>query len=227
MKKQVPENPAENRTGGLNWLAVVTALTVTCYLTSNIMAVKVVEIGGYAWFDAGTIVFPLAYMLGDVFTEIWGFKTARKVIFLTFLCNAFLIFCTSIGILLPSPDYNAEITEAYALIFSYTPRILIASLVGFLTGELSNSWVMTAVKKLTKGKYLFIRTILSSAVGYIFDTVLFVIIAFAGTAPTKDIISMIVVQYVVKLLIEAVFATPFAYGAVAFLKKKVGDRSDV
>ena len=156
MKKQVPENPAENRTGRLNWLAIVTALTVTCYLTSNIMAVKVVEIGGTAWFDAGTIVFPLAYMLGDVLTEIWGFKTARKVIFLTFLCNAFLIVCTAIGILLPSPDYNAEITEAYRLIFSYTPRILIASLVGFLAGEISNSWVMAVVKKLTKGKYLFV-----------------------------------------------------------------------
>jgi len=223
MKKQVPENPAENRTGHLNWLAIVTALTVTCYLTSNIMAVKVVEIGGTAWFDAGTIVFPLAYMLGDVLTEIWGFKTARKVIFLTFLCNAFLIVCTAIGILLPSPDYNAEITEAYRLIFSYTPRILIASLVGFLAGEISNSWVMAVVKKLTKGKYLFIRTILSSAVGYVFDTVLFVLIAFLGTAPAKDIVSMIVVQYVAKLAIEAVFATPMAYGAVAFLKKKVGE----
>ena len=82
---------------------------------------------------------------------------------------------------------------------------------------------MSVVKKLTKGKYLFVRTILSSAVGYVFDTVLFVLIAFLGTAPAKDIVSMIVVQYVAKLAIEAVFATPMAYGAVAFLKKKVGE----
>lgn len=225
MNGQVPENPVKNRviSGDFNWLVIIAALTATCYMTANIMAVKLVEVGGRAWFDAGTITFPLAYMLGDVLTEIWGFRTARKVIVLTFFCNLMLVVCTYIGVFLPSPGYTADVTNAYELIFTVTPRILGASLVAFLAGEISNAWVMALMKKATKGRFLFLRTITSSAVGYIFDTVLFVILAFAGTAPLEDIISMIVVQYIAKLAIEAVFSTPLAYGAVAFLKRKVDD----
>lgn len=220
MKNQVSENPAKNRE--FNYLTIITALMVACYLTSNIMAVKLIDIGGITSFDAGTITFPLAYMLGDVLTEIWGFKTSRKVIFLTFFCNIFLIAFTFLGVCLPAPDYMAEINSAYAMIFSYTPRILIASLVAFIFGEISNAWVMEKVKLMTKGKYLFIRTILSSAVGYAFDTVIFVIIGYWGNVPFEDIVSMIVLQYIVKMLIESLCSTPLAYGFVAFLKKKVG-----
>lgn len=222
MIKQVPENPAKNRNDNSIWLVVVAALTVTCYITANIMAVKMVEIGGKAWFDAGTITFPIAYMLGDVLTEIWGFKTARKIILLTFVCNFILVVCTYIGVFLPSPEYMSEVTQAYSVIFTYTPRILAASLIAFVAGQISNAWVMSAVKKMTKGKYLFVRTITSSAVGYIFDTGVFVLIAYIGTAITEDIVSMIVVQYIAKLAIEAIFSTPLAYGAVAFLKRKAG-----
>ena len=108
------------------------------------------------------------------------------------------------------------------MIFTYAPRILAASLIAFVAGQISNAWVMSAVKKMTKGKYLFVRTITSSAVGYIFDTGVFVLIAYIGTAITEDIVSMIVVQYIAKLAIEAMFSTPLAYGAVAFLKRKAG-----
>lgn len=221
MNNQVSENPVKNRNDNFNWLVIVSALTVTCYVTANIMAVKMVEVGGRAWFDAGTITFPLAYMLGDVLTEIWGFKTARKVIILTFVCNLILVVCTYIGVFLPSPGYASDVTEAYSTIFTYTPRILAASLAGFLSGQISNAWVMSLMKKVTKGKYLFARTITSSAVGYVFDTVFFVTIAFIGTALPEDLISMIVVQYITKLVIEAIFSTPLAYGSVAFLKRKV------
>ena len=223
MKKQVPENPAKNRMSQADWLTLVAALTVTCYITANIMAVKLVEIGGRAWIDAGTITFPLAYMLGDVLTEIWGFKTARKVIFLTFLCNLILVGCTFIGVFLPAPDYMAETQAAYAQIFTVTPRILFASLAAFLAGELSNAWAMVAIKRVTRGKYLFVRTIGSSMVGYVFDTVLFVLLAFWGTSPTSDLLTMILVQYTVKVLAEGIFSTPLAYGAIAFLKRKVGE----
>lgn len=208
---------------GFNYLVIVAALMVTCYLTANIMAVKLVNFWGMTWFDAGTITFPLAYMLGDVLTEIWGFKTARRVVLLTFFCNILLVVATTIGIFLPYPDYTAETALAYAAVFKVVPRILIASLVAFLGGEISNAWVMELIKKATKGKHLWLRTIGSSAVGYVFDTVLFVILAFAGTVPAKDLLSMIAAQYAVKLVIEAVGATPLAYGAVAFLKRKEAD----
>ncbi len=222
MEKQVPENPVKNRGGQVDWLAVVTALTVTCYLTANLMAVKLVEVGGHAWWDAGTVTFPLAYMLGDVLTEIWGFKTARRVVWLTFFCNLIMVGATYIGVFLPAPDYMAQTQAAYSAIFTVTPRILFASLAAFLAGELSNAWVMAAVKRLTKGKYLFVRTISSSAVGYAFDTVIFVLLAFAGVTPAGDLITMTAAQYLTKLLAESIFSTPLAYGFIAFLKRKAG-----
>lgn len=217
MKKQVSENPSKNR--DWNSLVIVSSLLVSIYIAANAMAVKVISIGGISIFDAGTITFPAAYMLGDVLTEVWGFKTARKVIWLTFFCNIIFVLCTAIGLILPAPDYMKETTNAYAIVFGYVPRIIIASLIGFLFGELSNSFVMEKIKKITNGRFLWIRTIGSSAVGYIFDTVLFVIIAFAGTAPWFDLFTMIAIQYIAKLLIEALFGTPLAYAVIGKIKK--------
>lgn len=218
MNKQVSENPAKNR--DWNSLVIISSLLAAIYIASNAMAVKVISIGGISLFDAGTITFPAAYMLGDVLTEVWGFKTAKKVIWLTFFCNIIFVLCTALGLFLPAPDYMKETTDAYAIVFGYVPRIIIASLVGFLCGELSNSFVMEKLKKLTKGKLLWVRTIGSSAVGYIFDTVLFVIIAFAGTAPWFDLFTMITIQYVAKLLIEALAGTPLAYAVIAKIKSR-------
>lgn len=215
---QVSENPAKNR--DWNMLTIVTALLAAIYIASNAMAVKVIAIGDLALFDAGTITFPAAYMLGDVVTEIWGFKTAKKVIWLTFFCNLIFVLCTALGLILPAPDYMQATTDAYAIIFGYVPRIVIASLIGFLCGELSNAWVMAKMKKLTQGKHMWLRTIGSSAVGYIFDTVLFVIVAFGGTSPARDIFTMITIQYFAKLAIEALCGTPLAYAAVRFIKKR-------
>ncbi len=225
MNKQVSENPAKNR--GLTALTIVSALLATLYIASNAMAVKVIAIGDLALFDAGTITFPAAYMLGDVLTEVWGFKTAKKVIWLTFLCNLIFVLCTALGLVLPAPDYMEETTKAYAIIFGYVPRIVIASLAGFLCGELSNAFVMSKMKALTKGKYMWLRTIGSSAVGYIFDTVLFVLVAFWGTAPGKDLFSMITIQYGAKLLIEALCGTPLAYLAVHIIRKKERDKNGI
>ena len=117
-------------------LMAVTALFVTLYLVSNVMAVKVISIFGLFYFDAGTITFPFAYMLGDVLTEIWGFRTAKRVIWMTFFCNIFMVICTQIGVWLPSPDYLDVTANAYNHIFNYVPRIVLGSLVGFILGEL-------------------------------------------------------------------------------------------
>ena len=200
---------------------IVTVLFVMCYVVSNLMAVKVVSFFGLFYFDAGTITFPLAYMLGDVLTEMWGYRTARRTIILAFLCNIFVVVCTQIGVWLPSPDYLDPTAEAYNTVFSYVPRIVIASLTGFLLGELSNAWLMDKIKSKTKGRRLWVRTIGSSIVGYVFDTVPFVLIAFLGVLTTRDLILMMVSQYVMKLAIEALFGTPLAYAAVAYLRKRM------
>ena len=221
---KVSENPFKNRTGGDMPLMIVTALFVTLYLVSNVMAVKIISIFGYFYFDAGTITFPFAYMLGDVLTEIWGYRTARKVIWMTFVCNIILVICTQVGVWLPSPDYLDTTATAYNTIFTYVPRIVIGSLVGFLLGELSNAWLMERIKRITNGRRLWVRTIGSSVVGYLFDTLPFVLIAFVGVLTVRDLVLMILLQYVMKLSIEVLFGTPMAYAVIVFLKRKVRRR---
>lgn len=209
-----------NKNLNSNAFIVVVALFVTLYVVSNIMAVKVISLFGLFYFDAGTITFPFAYMLGDVLTEIWGYKTAKKVILTTFMCNIVVVLCTQIGVWLPSPDYLDITAQAYNTMFSYVPRIVVASLTGFLLGELSNAWLMDKIKRWTAGKRLWVRTIGSSAVAYVFDSLPFVLIAFAGVVSTHDLMMMIAFQYVSKLLIEVIFGTPMAYAAIAALKRK-------
>ena len=216
---KVSENPLKNRETDNLTLIIVTALFVTSYLVSNIMAVKVIGIFDLFYFDAGTITFPFAYMLGDVLTEIWGYRTARRTIILTLFCNILMVICTQIGVWLPSPDYLDATAAAYNTIFSYVPRIVLASLVGFLLGELSNAYIMDKIKRKTNGRHLWVRTIGSSMIGYVLDTVPFVLIAFAGTVTMRDLLLMIAMQYFMKLGIEALFGTPLAYATIAFLKK--------
>ena len=224
---KVSENPFKNRTDGNMPLMVVTALFVTLYLVSNVMAVKVISIFNLFYFDAGTITFPFAYMLGDVLTEIWGYRTTRKIIWMTFLCNIIMVVCTQIGVWLPSVDYLDPTATAYNTIFTYVPRIVLGSLAGFLLGELSNAWLMERIKIKTRGRFLWIRTIGSSIVGYLFDTLPFVLIAFAGVLTTRDILLMIAMQYFMKLAIEVFFGTPMAYAVIVFLKRKVYRKQDI
>lgn len=216
---KVSENPLKNRVRYSNALLIVSTAFVTLYLVSNIMAVKVIGLLDLFYFDAGTITFPFAYMLGDVLTEVWGFRTARKVIIMTFVCNVILVVCTQVGVWLPSPDYLSGTADAYNKVFTYVPRIVIGSLVGFLLGELSNAWVMERIKIKMKGRKLWVRTIGSSMVGYVFDSLPFVLIAFAGVVSTRDLMMMIALQYVVKLLIEVFFGTPMAYAAIKLIRK--------
>lgn len=215
---KVSENPFKTEQGSAMSLMVVSALFVTLYLVSNVMAVKVIDLFDFFYFDAGTITFPFAYMLGDVLTELWGYRTAKKVIWLTFFCNLLMVACTQIGVWLPSPDYLSETSMAYNHIFSYVPRIVLGSLVGFLLGELSNAWIMERIKLKMKGKRLWVRTIGSSMVGYLFDSLPFVLIAFLGTVSTHDLLAMIAFQYFSKLLIEALFGTPMAYAAIHWVR---------
>ena len=222
---KVSGNPLKNRKDNMNSaLMVVTALFVTLYLVSNIMAVKVIGLFNLFYFDAGTITFPFAYMLGDVLTEVWGYRTARRVIWLTLICNILLVACTQIGVWLPSPDYLAESETAYNTIFTYVPRIVLASLTGFLFGELLNARLMEKIKLKTRGRHLWIRTISSSAVAHIIDSLAFVLIAFAGTVSTKDLTMMVIFQYFSKLSIEVLFGTPMAYAAVHSIKQYIRRR---
>ncbi len=217
---KVPENPLKNRKED-SFLLAVSALLVMLYITSNVLAVKIISINGLSLFDAGTITFPFAYMLGDVLAEIWGYKTAKRVIIMTFVCNLAFIAFTSIAILLPYPEYMEETQRAFSRIFSYVPRIVFSSLISFLAGELVNAKVLVKIKEKQKSdKHLFIRTIGSSLAAYVFDTVLFVFLAFYGRVPFTALLSMIAIQYIAKMAIEASLGTPLAYALCSFIRKR-------
>lgn len=216
---KVSENPFKNRMSRQTLFLVTAVLFVTLYLISNIMAVKVIGLFDLFYFDAGTITFPFAFMLGDLLTELWGFKTTKRIIWLTFCCNILLVVCTQIGVWLPSPDYLDETAAAYNHLFNYVPRLVLGSLVGFLLGEISNAWLMEHIRKKMRGRRLWVRTIGSSAVAYLFDSLPFVLIGFLGVVSTHDLLMMILFQYCSKLLIESVFGTPMIYAALHWIKR--------
>ena len=218
---KVSENPFKNRMHSERMLMIVTALFVTLYLTSNIMAVKVIGLFDWFYFDAGTITFPFAYMLGDVLTELWGFRTAKRVIWLTLVCNVLLVICTLVGVWLPSPEYLSETAMAYNHVFNYVPRIVLGSLVGFFCGEMVNAWLMEKIKHKTRGRRFVMRAVLSSSVGYLADTIPFVLIAFVGVVSLRELLLMVAFQYIMKMVIECSFGTPMAYLFVRWHKRKL------
>ncbi|MBX9765088.1 queuosine precursor transporter [Patescibacteria group bacterium] len=190
---------------------------VTVLLISNIVSTKITDLGWFV-FDAGTLLFPLAYILGDVLTEVYGFAKARAVIWMGFFATFLLAFMTGIvGMLPPASDWPNQ--GAYEAILGATPRIVLASLIAYFLGSFVNAMILAKMKVLTAGKHLWARTIGSSVVAQGIDTVLFVTIAFWGILPNELLISIAVSNYVFKLGIE-MLATPVTYRAVAFLKKK-------
>ncbi|MBI4267532.1 MAG: queuosine precursor transporter [Chloroflexi bacterium] len=192
---------------------IIVALFVTCLITANIIAVKIISVGSF-FLPAAIIVFPLSYIFGDVLTEVYGYRWARKIIWLGFLCNLVFVVFAWIGQILPAAPFWAE-QEAYKTILGYTPRLLIASFSGYLVGEFANSLVLVKMKMLTRGRWLWSRTITSTVVGQGLDTALFITIAFVGTSSFVPL--MILYHWLAKTLIEAL-ATPLTYAIVNYLK---------
>jgi uncharacterized integral membrane protein (TIGR00697 family) len=212
-KSQNPEN------GYSIFFLLTTAIFITCLITANIIAVKLVDLFGLI-VPAGVVVFPISYIAGDVLTEVYGYRRARRVIWLGFLCNLIAVVAILIGgILPPAPFWDGE--EAYRRILFYSPRLLLASFIAYLVGEFSNSFVLAKMKIMTKGRWLFTRTIGSTLVGEGLDSLVFLTLAFVGTIPTSSLLLGIVTQWLVKSAYEAL-ATPLTYLVVNFLKRREG-----
>ena len=192
----------------------ITVLFVTCLLTANIIASKLVDFGPFI-LPAAVIIFPFSYIFGDILTEVYGYQQARKVIWLGFLCNLIFVIFAWLGQLLPPATFWTN-QGAYEAILGYTPRLLLASFLGYLAGEFSNSFVLAKMKIMTKGKWLWSRTISSTIVGEGLDSIIFIIVAFAGTPLFVAI--MILWHWLVKIAIEVIF-TPLTYVIVNYLKK--------
>jgi uncharacterized integral membrane protein (TIGR00697 family) len=194
---------------------IIAVVFVTCLITANTITVKVVNIWSFE-LPAAIFVFPLSYIFGDILTEVYGYQQARKIIWLGFACNLVFVFFAWIGQILPAASFWDK-QAAYESILGQIPRILAASFLGYLVGEFANSFVLARMKVLTRGRWLWSRTIGSTVVGQGLDTVIFITVAFAGTPSFVAI--MLLNHWLAKVIIEAA-ATPLTYRAVNYLKKK-------
>jgi hypothetical protein len=198
---------------------VVAAVFVTCLITANIIAVKLFSIGPLV-LPAGTIIFPISYIFGDVLTEVYGYSRARRVIWLGFGCNLLAVAAIWVAGLLPPAGFWTG-QAAYEQILGFTPRLLLASFAAYLVGEFTNSFVLAKMKIMTQGRWLWTRTISSTLVGEFFDSLIFITVAFAGVTPAGALPPIIATQWLAKSAYEIV-ATPLTYAVVNFLKRKEG-----
>jgi uncharacterized integral membrane protein (TIGR00697 family) len=201
------------------WFVFIVAIFISCLITANIAAVKLVEVFGFV-LPAGTIIFPISYIFGDVLTEVYGYRQARRVIWLGFFCNFIVVVVLWVGQVLPPASFW-DGQKAYERILGYTPRLLVASFLAYLVGEFANSFVLAKMKMATKGRWLWTRTIGSTLVGEGLDSLVFMTLAFVGTIPGVALFLAILTQWLVKSAYEAA-VTPLTYIVVNFLKRKEG-----
>ena len=201
---------------GYRYFDLIMALFVAVLLISNVASSKILELGPFT-FDGGTILFPISYIFGDILTEVYGYRRSRRVIWVGFGCAGLMagVFAL-VGALPPAAGWENQ--EAYEAILGTTPRIVLGSLIAYFAGEFSNSYTLAKMKILTRGRWLWTRTIGSTLVGEGVDTVLFVTIAFAGTLPWPLFWSIIVSNYIFKVGLEAAM-TPITYRLTNFLKR--------
>lgn len=201
------------------WLA---ASFIMAIIVSNIASNKMVSIGQIS-FDAGTILFPLSYIIGDIITEVYGFKRMRGLL----IKGIAMLVITSLTFwivgLLPAASYW-ELQGSYDAILGVVWRIVLASIIAIFVGELINSYVMARLKIAQKGKQLWLRLVGSSAIGSLVDTVIFSIIAFAGTIPNSALLQIIISVYVLKICVEVILS-PLTIRVIAYIKKR--DKSDI
>lgn len=199
------------------YLLPMSMLFTAVLLISNTVAVKITQIGPFT-FDAATLLFPIAYIFGDLLTEVYGYKTTRRIIRYAIYAQILMALVYAAVQYLPAAVFW-DAQASYESILGVVPRIVCASLIAFFAGELANAYIMSRMKVRSAGKYLWKRTISSTVVGQGIDTVLFVFIAFAGTMALPELYAMLVSNYIFKVAYE-IFATPLTYIAVDTLKKK-------
>lgn len=210
------------------WLPFITAVFVTSLLVANIIAVKLISVGPF-FLPAAILIFPVSYIFGDILTEVYGYATARRVIWIGFGCNLLAVFVFYLSVQLPPASFwragslesVAVSQRAYEAIFAATPRILVASFLAYLTGEFLNSFVLAKMKIATRGRHLWMRTIGSTVVGQLADSTLFILLAFYGTISLPELAAMVGSQWLLKSVYEALI-TPLTYLTVNLLKRAEG-----
>ena len=195
---------------------------VTVLLCTNLISAgKQVSVGGFI-FGAGVLFFPISYLFGDILTEVYGYARSRKVVWAGFAALAFAAVVTQVVLRLePAPKWTKQ--GAYEAVFGGFGRVAVASFLGFLCGEFANSFTLAKMKILTSGRWLWTRTIGSTIVGELVDSLVFYPVAFLGTPgwPLSRVLRILFTNYTLKVAWEVV-ATPLTYRIVGFLKRAEG-----
>ncbi len=192
---------------------------VVVLLISNLVAQKICAVGPFR-LSGAQLLFPLTYIFGDVFTEVYGYAASRRAIWIGFLASALLSVMGLVTVALPpAPDWDGQ--EAFGRVFGFVPRLVAASLAAFWAGEFTNAFVLAKLKLLTRGRYLWIRTIGSTLAGQAVDAALVIVLAFGGSLTPGLIGNLILSGYLGKVAYEAA-ATPLTYCIVGFLKRREG-----
>lgn len=199
------------------FLDIITAAFSVILILSNITSTKILSLGWFS-FDGGTILFPLAYIFGDVLTEVYGYARARRVIWIGFAMNLLMVATFWIVQKLP-PAMDWSNQTAFESILGVVPRIVLGSLCAYLVGEFLNSYVLAKIKIKTQGKYLWLRALGSTVIGQFADTTVFLLIAFAGVLPWNLIWIIWISNYIFKILVEIILL-PVTYKVIGWLKKR-------
>ena len=211
------------------YLDALTTAFVVILLVSNLIAQKVCLLGPLSIFgrsigpfavSGAVLLFPVTYIFGDVFTEVYGYQASRRAIWIGFFASALLSAAGAMAVALPAdPGWHNQ--QAFEKVFGVVPRFVAASLIAYWTGEFANSFTLAKLKVLTRGRWLWTRTIGSTVVGQAFDTFLVMFISFAGTVSRPTLIRLMVSSYLIKVGYETL-ATPLTYAGVAWLKRREG-----
>jgi uncharacterized integral membrane protein (TIGR00697 family) len=198
------------------YIDLITTAFATVLLLSNIASTKIAAIAGIS-FDGGAILFPLAYIFGDILTEVYGYSRARRVIWIGFAMNLLMVLTFWVVGVLPA-DAMWGMQESYTNILGVVPRIVLGSLAAYLVGEFVNSFILAKMKVRMQGKKLWARALGSTVAGQFLDTTVFLLIAFAGILPWSLIGIIWITNYVFKIAVE-ILLLPITYRVVAWLKK--------
>jgi queuosine precursor transporter len=180
------------------------------------VAQKICRIGPLT-LSGAELLFPITYIFGDIFTEVYGYAASRRAIWIGFFASALLSIMGAIVVALPAaPGWHNQ--AAFETVFGFIPRLVIASLIAYWLGEFTNSYTLAKMKLLTGGRWLWTRTVGSTITGQAVDTATVVLIAFWGRAAERTLFALIVSAYITKVIYE-VLATPVTYAVVGWLKK--------
>ena len=205
--------------GRFRYYDLLVHVFVVVLLISNLVGQKITAVGPFR-ISGAQLFFPITYIFGDVFTEVYGYGSSRRAIWIGFFASAMLAVMGLVAVWLPpAPGWDGQ--AAFAKVFNFVPRLVAASLAAFWCGEFANSFVMAKMKLLTKGRYLWTRTVGSTVVGQAVDTSVVMVLAFGGSLTSGMIANLIVSGYLGKVLYE-VAATPLTYWIVGSLKRREG-----